>query len=95
MSKVLVVKDKKNRIIHLTDERWKHITTKHTNITQILDINDTLTNPLIIKQDKFDKDVCYYYKFNKLKSMYLMVAVKFLKNNGFVITSFYTKNIKK
>ncbi len=95
MTRLFEVKDKFNRTIYLSNERWKHITTRHPEVTDIEEIREVILNPLIVKQDKFDEFLNYYYRFNKSKKRYLMVAVKYLNGEGFILTSVYTKTIKK
>lgn len=94
MVRIFEIKDKDNKIIYLTDEQWKHIITRHSDVN-IEEMKETILNPLIIKQDKIDRFLLYYYRFNKLKRSYLMVAVKYLNDEGFIITGFYTKHIRK
>ena len=94
MVRIFEIKDKDNKIIYLTDEQWKHITTRHSDVN-IEGVKETVLNPLIIKQDKIDRFLLYYYRFNKLKRSYLMVAVKYLNDEGFIITGFYTRHIRK
>ena len=61
----------------------------------IENIKDALKNSFAIRYE-YDKSVLYFYK--ELKQMpsserYLMVSVKYLNGNGFVITSFFTNKI--
>ena len=96
MTWIFEVEDKSGRKIHLSDERWKHIVTEHANLSdKIEDIKDTLANPLTIRRSKYDEKVRFYYKFYKNLSKYLLVSVKYLNGEGFVITAFYTSKIEK
>ncbi len=95
MARIFEVKDKTKRIIHLSDERWKHIVTRHPEVTDMEEIRETILGPLTIKPDVFDSALNYYYCFNKTKNRYLMVAVKYLNGEGFVLTALYTKRIRK
>ncbi len=89
------VEDKTGRRIRLTKERWKHITQEHPNIQNFEELKETLINPLKIMPSTYDpENVQYYYKFNKKKKRYLMVAVKYLNGEGFIITTYYMRNIK-
>ncbi len=74
MTRLFEVKDKSSRTIYLSNERWKHITTRHPEVTDIEEIREAVLNPLVIKQDRFDESLKYYYRFNKPKKKYLMVA---------------------
>ncbi len=88
------IKDENGRIIYLTDERYNHIL-KHPEMSNRLEeIKDFLINPNIVVESKTDKNVNVYYKYNKDRIKYLLVAVKYLNGKGFIITSFYTDKIK-
>ncbi len=96
MTQIFEVKDKSGRKIHLSNEQWKHIVTEHANLSdKIEDIKDTLANPLTIRRSKFDEKVRFYYKFYKNLSKYLLVSVKYLNGEGFVITAFYTRKLER
>ncbi len=87
--------DKSKRIIRLTQERWKHIAKEHPEIRDFEEIKNALIFPFRIKPSKFDPEqVHYYYKFNKEKKRYLMIAVKYLNGEGFIITAYYMRRIK-
>ena len=59
-------------------------------------IKQTLTNPLPIRYFPEDTTVKYFYKYikeNPSEEKYLLVSVKYLNGEGFVITSFFTNKI--
>jgi len=88
------INDKTNREIRLTKIGWKHISREHPKIN-IEEIKNTLTSPDIIKPSIYDpKNVKWYYKFDKNKKRYIMVSVKYLNNEGFIITAFYVNRIR-
>ena len=91
---IFEIKDKTQRKIYLTEERYKHIINHSEMQNRIEEIKTTLTDPLIIKSSKLDKMVKEYYTYFKLKSKFLKVVVKYLNGKGFVITSYFVKNIK-
>ena len=95
MAVMLVVIDKTKRSIILSKERWQHILERHPDVSSLDLIRDTLENPSLIKQDKFDEILNYYYKYIKEKHRYLLVAVKYLNGKGFILTSFFTRSIRK
>jgi len=96
MTWIFEIEDKSGRKIHLSDERWKHIVTEHTALAnKIEDIKEVLLNPLIIGRSKYDENVRYYQKYYKKLSKYLLVSVKYLNGEGFIITVFYTSNSEK
>ena len=68
---------------------------EHPEITDYEEIIAALANPLKINSSFYNPDsIKWYYKFDKKKNRYLMVAVKYLNGEGFVITSYYMRNIK-
>jgi hypothetical protein len=95
---ILEVIDKTRRLIYLTKERWEHIIYYHPGLSdQIEEIKKILKFPLVITESDDDPNVRYYYRYYKnLKSApkYILVAVKYLNGNGFIITSYYTNKIK-
>jgi|SRR3989344_3717592 len=97
MSYVFKIKDKDGKEIYLSKERWKHIL-KHPKMdeNQLDNIKDTIENQINKKYSEEDSFVRYFYKYfkqNKVEEKYLLVAVKYLNGEGFVITSFFTNKI--
>ena len=94
--RVFEVKDKSGRKIYLTDERWKHIL-KHPEMQDKLAIErikESLLNP--VKIIDVDEDVRYYYKHYKdirSKARYLRTIVKYLNEEGFIISSYFIEKI--
>lgn len=87
--------DKTGRKIRLPTERWKHIVQEHPYIQNIEEIRETVINPLKITLSKYDPDhVRYYYRFVKNSKRYLLVAVRYLNGDGFIITAFFRRNIQ-
>lgn len=96
MTLIFEVQDITGRKIHLSVERWKHISSEHPELANNLDeIKQTLIAPLITVQSENDEFVNFYYRQNKMRAEYLLVAVKYLNGKGFIITSFKVKNIRK
>ena len=96
MAWIFEIKDKSGRKIHLSRERWSHIVTEHSQLAdKIEDIKDNLTNPLTTRRSVYDEDVVFYYKFYKRLKKYLLVSVKYLNGEGYVITTFYTSKLSK
>lgn len=96
MDNIFEVIDKSGRKIRLSKEGWKHIKKEHPQI-QIKDIKQikhTIIYPLKIKLSKYNMNVNFYYTFNKERKRYLMVCVKYLNGEGFIITAYYMKNIR-
>ena len=91
--KILNIIDKNGKEIYLTLERLKHIQ-KHPHMHDpIENIKETLKNPTTIR---YENNINYFYKeFKHLdpSERYLMVSVKYLNDNGFIITSFFTNKL--
>ena len=96
---VFEVRDKSGRKIHLSKERWKHIIHEHPDVAnKLYEIEEVIKNPLKIRESKYDANVRFYYKYykdSKQKSKYILVAVKYLNGEGYIITSFYVTKIRK
>ncbi|PIN89660.1 hypothetical protein COU57_05670 [Candidatus Pacearchaeota archaeon CG10_big_fil_rev_8_21_14_0_10_32_14] len=89
-------KDKNGKIVHLSNERLKHIQ-RHPYMDDPLEnIKITLNEPTTIINSEEDKSIKYFYKEFKNRDKferYLFVSVKYLNNHGFIITSFFTNRI--
>ena len=98
MEYIFEILDKNGRKIHLSKERWSHIVNDHPEISNRLEeIRDTLKRPLAVRTSDYDENVRFYYRYYKninLKEKYLLVIVKYLNGNGFIITIFYINKIK-
>jgi hypothetical protein len=99
MTFVFEIIDKTGRKIHLTKERWAHITSPaslHPYMTNYFEeVKQTLIKPDLIIQQKFDDSKTNYYKHIKGEKVYLLVGVKYLNGKGFVTTSFLTRKIMR
>ena len=97
MSVFFEVKDKTNRTIRLTRERWSHITTTHAEMTNyVLEIEYALCTPLKITPHR-KGNLSNYYAFikqRKYPEKYLKVVVKYLNGHGFVITAHFVRHIQ-
>lgn len=96
--RILEIKDKSGRVVYLTDERLSHINKEHPEISLYLqEFENVLKNPTKITSYKYDRNISYYYKFFKNKkstAKYLLLIVKYLNGEGFIITAYFVKNIK-
>jgi len=88
--------DKTGRKILLSKERYKHIQ-KHPHMHDSLEvIKMTVQNPTTIRYNEWDDKVAFFYrefKENDISERYLLVSIKYLNGDGFIITSFYTNKI--
>ncbi|MDP3987393.1 MAG: hypothetical protein Q8P81_04170 [Nanoarchaeota archaeon] len=98
MNYVFEVIDKTERKIRLTPRQWRETNLKHPSMTAYLEeIKETLVNPDKITDYSLDESVRYYYKsFKNLntRDRYLLVIVKYLNGDGFVIKSYFVRKIK-
>lgn len=91
--RIFSIIDKNRKNVYLTLERLKHIQ-KHPHMHDpIENIKSTLENSTTIR---YENNITYFYK--EFKHMdpserYLMVSVKYLNGEGFVITSFFTNKL--
>ena len=93
MDNLFEITDKTGRRIRLTKERWKHIKKEHPEIVDYEDIKRTLFRPDKILESDRDEKVKWFFRYNKNKKRYMKISVKYLNNEGFVITSHYTAKI--
>lgn len=86
------------REIRLTNERWQHILS-HTEMTdQRTRIVQTLAEPDSIISTVNDPSVHVYQRFYEktpVTSKYLLVAVKMLEKDAFIVTAFFSARGKK
>lgn len=94
---IFEIVDKSGRKIHLSKERWKHITSPsslHPYMTNYLqEIKEALTKPSKIVTHTLDNKKADYYLYIKERGVYLLVGVKYLNGDGFVTTAFLTRKL--
>jgi hypothetical protein len=81
--------------IRLTDERWFHIVENHNDIASYyFDILETVSNPKWVFQG--DRDELWAVKLiSERKAILVIYKESKEKNDGFIITAFFTTQIKK
>jgi len=88
--------DKTGRKIRLTRKQYSHICKKHPTVSNYFEeIKETLIKPDKIIESDDNKNVGFYYKFyKKLKTPYqnILVIVKYLNGEGFIISAYFVKN---
>jgi len=90
--------DLNERHIRLTDERLVHILEHPEMVGQETRIADTLHTPDSIIASHHDATVLLYHKLfatTPVTRKYLVVMVKFLDQDAFIITAFFTDKEKK
>jgi hypothetical protein len=96
MGIVFEVIDKKGRRVYLSDEiGGEHIKLEHQEI-EIEQIKEGVEKPDSVAEVK-EKVFNYYkyFKHIKSKSKHLKIIVKYLNGEGFIITAYYIRDIKK
>ncbi len=98
MDYVFEIFDKSKRKIHLSKERWKHITFQgslHSYMINYLEeVKETLVGPDKIIRSIYDDNKVNYYKYYKHRGKYLRIIVKYLNGIGYIITAYFAKYIK-
>ena len=91
--------DKFGRKIKLTRERiWTHISKRPEMLGEEELIKDALKDPGEVKESKENPKAWLYYKVNPKGNnwdKYILVIVKLLNGEGFILTSFFTGIIKE
>ena len=90
-----IVNSKNNVPIRLTDERWLHISEEHNELAgYYFDVLETISDAEIIYQGKEGEYIAV--KSIEKDRKYMIVVYKEIgKDDGFVITAFFTKRIER
>lgn len=89
--------DYSERTVRLTDERLLHIREHPEMVGQERRIREVLQKPDFVYISHKDASVHVYYRHygrSPAGSKHLMVAVKILEQDAFVITAFFTDDVK-
>jgi hypothetical protein len=95
---VFEIEDKFKRKVRLTKERQLHIFIRIEMKGQESRIKQTLIEPDEVRVSLKDRTVLLYYRLYKrtpVTEKYMLVIVKVLNKEGYIITAFYTDRIKK
>jgi len=82
----------------MTKERLDHIQAHPEMYDSIQLIDETLCHPQLVIRSKMDQNVDLYYReyfHARIGNKWLCVVVKFLLEDAFVITAYYTDKPKK
>ncbi len=93
-----VLKDLEGQEIRLTDERLNHILEHPEMQGQESRISETLLAPHSIITSHHDETVDLYHKLydeTPVTRKYLVVVVKYLDRDAFIVTAFFTDKEKK
>lgn len=87
-----IVTSKNNIDVRLTDERWEHITTQHSELTDSKDaVIETLANPARILAGG-DGELLAVREIETGK--WLVVVYREQEDDGFIITAFQTRRYR-
>jgi hypothetical protein len=94
----IILTDHQGRGIRLTEERRVHITEHPELAGQFERIVETLASPDSVVATSADETVHVYHKYfegTPVTSKFLLVAVKMLADDAFVLTAFFSSRQKK
>ncbi len=89
------IAEKLKRKIKFTEERRQHITFRHPEITEFDLFESVLKEPSLIKSSAYDEKVLLYYKPVADAYDYMVLVVKVLNGEGFILTAYKTSIIKE
>ena len=93
-----VLQDRFGRAVRLTDERLTHILEHEEMAGQLDKMTETVRDPEVIVRSQRDPDVHLYHKrylITPVTEKNLLVAIKVIQTDAFVLTAFFTDTIKK
>lgn len=92
-----ILLDYQNREVRLTEERLAHILDHPEMVGMETQIADTLTQPNLVRQSRSDESVALLYRFYTqiaIGDKWLCVVVKYLPNDAFIVTAYFTDKPK-
>lgn len=84
--------------IRLTQVQWNHIIDDHREVeNQVEKVKETISEPDLVCYDGKNDNFHYYRFYNEMpvNKKFILVIVKHLNSEGFVITVHFTRKIKK
>ena len=95
MTYVFEIIDKSGRNIKLTLKSWKHIMKRHSYMEKYVEqIKETLKIPDKITDRGYSKQYYKGYKNLKSPNRFILVVVKYINDEGLVITAYQTDKIR-
>ncbi len=87
---IFEITEKTGRNIRLTRKQWKHIVKRHPYMEKYIEeIKEALKIPDNLIMQPFNKGYYYKnYKYFSKPNKFILVVVKYLNGDGFVITSY-------
>ena len=93
-----ILLDYQNREIRLTEERLAHILDHPEMVGMEAQITETLKHPQLVRQSRSDESAALFYRFytqTAIGEKWLCVVVKYLSDDAFIITAYFTDKPKK
>jgi hypothetical protein len=95
-----------NRAVRLTEERLAHILNHPEMVGMEAQIADTLKQPQLVRQSRSDESIALFYQFytqsaiakggaSTIGDKWLCVVVKYLPDDAFIVTTYFTDKPKK
>jgi hypothetical protein len=95
---VFRILSKMGKVVSLDEDRWRHIL-EHPEMKNQLDrIKETVVNPDEVRESIHDPSVLLFYKLYKgtpVTEKHLLVVIKTLNRECFIVTAFFTDIVKK
>jgi hypothetical protein len=95
---VQVIIDYQKRKIRLTDERLAHILERPEMTDMKTAIEETLQKPQSVRQSRSDENAFLHYRFyyrTIVGDKWLCVVAKYLEDDAFVVTAYFTDKLKE
>jgi len=95
---VFEILSKMGKVVSLDEERWRHILEHPEMKNQLGRIKETAVNPDEVRASVHDSSVLLFYKLyveTPVTEKYLVVVIKSLNGEGFIVTAFFTDRVKK
>ena len=95
---VFKIISKMGKLVSLDEDRWRHVL-EHPEMKNQLDrIKETVVNPDEIRESIHDPSVLLFYKLYEktpVTEKHLLVVIKTVNREGFIVTAFFTDRVKK
>jgi hypothetical protein len=95
---VLRVNSKLGKAIKLDEDRWKHVLDHPEMKEQLHHMREALVDPDEIRESMHTPSIWMFYKLyphSPVSEKYLLVIVKVSDGEGFIVTAFFTDELKK
>ncbi|HEY9618788.1 MAG TPA: hypothetical protein V6C78_00380 [Crinalium sp.] len=90
--------DYQNKQVRLTEERLAHILAHSEMVGMEAQIADTLSNPQLVRRSRSDDSVALFYRLytqTVIGDKWLCIVVKYLPNDAFIVTAYFTDKPKQ